>query len=188
MSLGASTGPESSQARFGTLEYYQEALNSETTWRRLDAARSLADKAAENFERVLKEDYQTTLGVEADDQDYDEMMIAEVQAECESLYEKILRDLQTSEPNDANRAKGYTGGYMSPVIGLFKIATLDSTDPFLDIAVMEEFTLQDAAQSTTDGVFDKYGFDIDNALEREMAIRAIMSEADTTLYNSEVRT
>ncbi len=189
MSTPANRPEHHNQADYGTLDYFQQELNSETPWRRLEAARSLADKAANNFARVLEKDYQTTLGVEADDSQYDEEMIAEVKAECQVLHDKILRDLQASEPNDANHAKGYTGGYMSPVVGLFKIATLENSDPFLDIATLEgDFSLQSLAKSNLDGPYDKYGFDINNAIDREMAIRAIMSESDITLYNDEVRT
>lgn len=180
--------PVPSQAPFGTLEYYQNELNSETTWRRLDAARNLADKAAENFTRVLNQDYQTTLGVSAEDTEFDKIMIREAQAECEDLHAKILRDLQTQTPSDANRVKGYTGGYMSPVVGLFKIATLNNIDGFLDIAVLRgDYSLGSLAQSTTDGAFDKYGFNIDDPIDREMALRAIISENDPTLFNTAVR-
>lgn len=99
-----------------------------------DAARNLADKAAENFARALQHDYRTTLGVCAEDTAHDEAMIADAQAECEALYAKIVRDLQTTQPSDVNRVRGYTGEYIEAVVALFKIATLEDTDLFLDIA------------------------------------------------------
>jgi len=188
MSLPANPAA-SNEADFGTLEYYQNELQSETSWRWLDAARNLADKAVANFERVLAHDYATTLGVDADDTGMDEAMIDDVEAECADLHAKIIRDCQTARNTDANRVKGLQGGYMSPVVGLFRIATLQSVDGFLDIATLEgDLSLQSIVQSTADGAFDEHGFNIDKPEQRQLAIRAIMSEQDITLYENRVRT
>lgn len=94
------------EANFGTLEYYQNELQSETSWRWLDAARNLADKAVANFERVLAHDYATTLGVNADDTRMDEAMVADVEAQCADLHAKIIRDCQTQRDSDVNRVRG----------------------------------------------------------------------------------
>lgn len=177
------------EAAFGTLEYYQNELQSETTWRWLDAARNLADKAVNNFQRVLAHDYATTLGVNADDTEMDEAMIADVEAECADLHAKIIRDCQTERDTNANRVRGLQRGYLSPVVGLFKIATLrpEAVDGFLDTATTEgDYSFDSLAHSTLDGAFDKHGFNIDDAAQRQLAIRAIMSEQDTTLYGSRV--
>ncbi len=179
------------EADFGTLEYYQNELQSETSWRWLDAARNLADKAVANFERVLAHDYATTLGINADDTEMDEAMVKDVQAECEDLHAKIIRDCQTQRNSDVNRVRGLNGGYMSPVVGLFKIATLrpEAIDGFLDTATTEgDYSFDSLAQSSLDGAFDKHGFNIDDEAQRHLAIRAIMSEQDTTLYQNRVRT
>lgn len=78
---------------------------------------------------------------------------------------------------------------MSPVVGLFRIATLQSVDGFLDIATLEgDLSLQSIVQSTADGAFDEHGFNIDDEAQRHLAIRAIMSEQNTTLYTNRVRT
>ena len=84
------------RSAYGTLEYYQQELGPETPWRQLDAARSLADKAVSNFRRVLMRDHKTPLGVNAADTEMDEAMIADVEAQCEELYQKIVRDIQTA--------------------------------------------------------------------------------------------
>lgn len=180
----------SREAPFGTLEYYQQELQSETSWRWLDAARNLADKAVANFERVLRQDYASTLGVSADDTEMDEAMIADVEAECAELHAKIVRDLQSERDSDVNRVRNTNGDYMSPVIALFKIATLgeQGTDRFLDISTLEgDLSFSSLAASTADGVYDKYSFDIDDPTDRELAIRAIISEQDETLFESQVR-
>ncbi len=187
MSLSQATQPHNES--FGTLEYYQAELGSETPWRRLAAARNLADKAASNFERTLKADYQKTLGVDAEETDLDETMVQEVKAQCEALHQKIVRDLQTERPNDVNRVKNLNGQYMSPVLGLFRLATLENTDGFLDIATLNgDFSFDSLVGSTADGVFDKYGFNIDSAQQRQQAIVAMISETDPTLYAGRVRT
>jgi len=183
------TQPAPSNESYGSLEYFQQELQSETTWRRLDAARNLADKAATNFERALTADYQSTLGVNAEDSEFDELMVQEVALECEALHAKILKDLQSSQDSEANEVKGYVGGYMSPVVALFQIATLENTDPFLDIATLEgDYSFSSLAQSTADGTFDKYHFNIDDSIDRQYALKAIMSESDSTLFHSQVRT
>lgn len=187
MSLPNTSAP--SNESYGTLDYYQQELQSETTWRRLDAARNLANKACTNFEQALKADYQSTLGVDAKDSEFDEIMMAEVNAECEILHTKILKDLQSSKRSEAHEVKGYTGGYMSPVVALFKIATLESTDMFLDIATLDgDYSFGSLAKSTADGTFDKYSFNIDDPIDRKYALKAIMSDSDTTLYNQRVQT
>jgi hypothetical protein len=178
-----------SEASYGSLDYYQEKFNSDTSWVWLEAARDLADKAIENFSRILKADYATTLGISAEDTEHDEIMIAEVEAECHELHDKIVRDLQTQRNTDVNRVRGLEGGYMSPVLALFKIATCQTTDPFLDIATLEgDLSFKSLARSSVDGPFDKYSFNIDKPDDRQLAIRAIMSEQDSTLYASTVRT
>lgn len=190
MSLPNQPAP-TNEADFGTLEYYQNELQSDTAWRWLDAARNLADKAVANFERALTHDYATTLGVNADETKMDEAMIKDVQTQCEELHAKIIRDCQTQRDSDVNRVRGLNGGYMSAVVGLFKIATLrpKAIDGFLDIATLEgDYSLDSLGHSTLDGAFDKHGFNIDDAAQRQLAIRAIMSEQNATLYHNRVRT
>lgn len=169
------------KARLNSLEDFNQRLNSETAWVWLDAARDLADKAVTNFTARLHEDYQTTLGVDADKTSDDEAMIEEVETQCEELHAKIVRDLQTSRDSDVNKTRGYTGGYMSPVLGLFRIATCKNVDGFLDIASLENpLSFSSHAHNLKDGTWDKYGFDINKPADRKYAIAAIMSEGNST--------
>lgn len=174
---------------FGTQEYYAAELRADTPWRRLAAARDLANKAADNFQRRLEADYDSTLGVNKADTTDDDDMIREVKNECERLRQDLITSLEFPSKSTALEAEDHLGQSLSPLSALFAIATVEDTDLFLDIATPENpFSLSDQMHNLKDGVWDRYSFDINDPDERARALQAIYTESrnNQTLFRSQI--
>ncbi len=175
---------------YGTLEYFQEELKAPTAWRRIAAAQSLANKAAENFKLRLAEDYAGTLGVSAAETTNDEAMVRDVEAQVDEYRQQCIAMAQKNFAEHTHTVAGENGKRVSPVLALFRLATLtdDLVDKSLDIALAENMlSVGDQLHSFKDG-FLEGSFDINDPTARQYAIKAMIAEQDQTLFRSTVAT
>ena len=120
---------------YGTQEYFSQELKASTASRRVAAANTLARKAEENFCRQLKADYDGTLGIDASNTNDDQIMMAEVKAKCEALKSACIAAAGRNFSEVTHTTAGHQGQRVENGVALFRLATLNDTDPFLDIMV-----------------------------------------------------
>lgn len=160
---------------YGSHQYFQEKLNSGiSTSAKIATINQLCDQARLNFSDKLTKAYDETAGVDRDEVAHDESLLQVAENYIRELRAKLMAQFVNQDAKAFERSQETNQGQSVSALGaVFALATVKDLDGFIDTDPGNLLSLE---PGLSDGLMDKYSFDIDDPIARRMAIEQIMQD------------